>query len=181
MRIGVPTEIKEDENRVAITPAGVAAFKVHGHEVVVQSEAGNGSHIWDGVFRSTGAIIVDEAAPVWERRSLSIVSRGRTTRGGRCLPGEGRHVATADQSPARRVRASRRAWQAWHGRVQGPGRHPWSGPGSNRMPSCARPGKCSESSAASGGRGFRAGPVHLSQDFVIWLDQLMPIQDADAS
>ena len=54
MRIGVPTEIKEDENRVAISPAGVAAFKVHGHGVVVQSEAGKGSHISDGAFRAAG-------------------------------------------------------------------------------------------------------------------------------
>ena len=70
MRIGVPTEIKEDENRVAITPAGVAAFKAHGHEVVVQSEAGKGSHISDGAFRAAGAIIADEAAAVWERCDL---------------------------------------------------------------------------------------------------------------
>ena len=70
MRVGVPTEIKEDENRVAITPAGVAAFKAHGHEVVVQSEAGKGSHISDGAFRAAGAIIADEAAAVWERCDL---------------------------------------------------------------------------------------------------------------
>ena len=70
MRVGVPTETKEDENRVAITPAGVAAFRAHGHEVVVQSEAGQGSHISDGAFRAAGAIIADEAAAVWERCDL---------------------------------------------------------------------------------------------------------------
>ena len=35
MRVGIPTEIKEDENHVAITPSGVAAFKQHGHDVVI--------------------------------------------------------------------------------------------------------------------------------------------------
>ena len=70
MRVGVPTEIKEDENRVAITPAGVAAFRVHGHEVVVESGAGTGSHISDGAYRAAGANIVDDAADVWQQCDL---------------------------------------------------------------------------------------------------------------
>jgi alanine dehydrogenase len=47
MRIGVPTEIKESEYRVAITPAGVRELAVAGHEVLVQSGAGEGSFIHD--------------------------------------------------------------------------------------------------------------------------------------
>ena len=70
MRVGVPTEIKEDENRVAITPAGVAAFRVHGHEVVVESGAGTGSHISNGAYRAAGANIVDDAADVWQQCDL---------------------------------------------------------------------------------------------------------------
>ena len=70
MRVGIPTEIKEAENRVAITPAGVAAFKVHGHDVVVQSGAGKGSHISDGAYRAAGATIAGEAADVWQQGDL---------------------------------------------------------------------------------------------------------------
>ena len=50
MRIGVPTEIKNNEFRVAITPAGVHALVDHGHEVAVQSGAGLGSAISDAEY-----------------------------------------------------------------------------------------------------------------------------------
>ena len=43
MRIGVPTEVKESEYRVALTPAGVRELTVHGHDVFVQAGAGEGS------------------------------------------------------------------------------------------------------------------------------------------
>ena len=43
MRVGVPTEIKTDEYRVAITPAGVREFVEHGHDVLIQKGAGEGS------------------------------------------------------------------------------------------------------------------------------------------
>ena len=70
MRVGVPTEIKADENRVAITPAGVAAFRAHGHEVHVQAGAGAGSHIADSSYRQAGAVICTSADEVWERGEL---------------------------------------------------------------------------------------------------------------
>ena len=70
MRVGIPTEIKDDENRVAITPSGVAAFSAHGHEVVVQSGAGSGSAIGDDRYRAAGATILDTAGEVWERSEL---------------------------------------------------------------------------------------------------------------
>lgn len=55
MIIGVPKEIKNNENRVALTPAGVAEFKKHGHEVYVQSTAGNGSGFSDDEYVAAGA------------------------------------------------------------------------------------------------------------------------------
>ncbi|MBC7239054.1 MAG: alanine dehydrogenase, partial [Chloroflexi bacterium] len=54
MVIGVPREIKADENRVAITPAGVMALTGHGHSVLVQSGAGEGSGFTDEDFRAAG-------------------------------------------------------------------------------------------------------------------------------
>ncbi|HTM07302.1 MAG TPA: alanine dehydrogenase [Verrucomicrobiae bacterium] len=70
MIIGVPKEIKEEENRVAITPTGVAAFVAHGHEVVIQKGAGAGSGILDRSYEGAGAALVDSAAEVWRRADL---------------------------------------------------------------------------------------------------------------
>ncbi len=70
MRIGIPTEIKADENRVAITPSGVAAFAARGHEVVIQAGAGVGSAVPDHAYRAAGASIVGGAEEVWERGDL---------------------------------------------------------------------------------------------------------------
>ena len=70
MRIGIPTEIKADENRVAITPSGVAAFAARGHEVVVEAGAGIGSAIPDDAYRAAGASVAGGAGEVWERADL---------------------------------------------------------------------------------------------------------------
>jgi alanine dehydrogenase len=70
MRVGIPTEIKADEKRVAITPAGVAALAAHGHDVFVQSGAGAGSYLQDEAYREAGAKIVPEARAVWEQAEL---------------------------------------------------------------------------------------------------------------
>jgi alanine dehydrogenase len=61
MRIGVPTEIKSDEYRIAITPAGVRELTTHGHDVLVQAGAGEGSAMTDAQFRAQGARIVSDA------------------------------------------------------------------------------------------------------------------------
>ena len=66
MRIGVPTEVKNHEYRVAITPAGVAEFVRRGHEVVVQAGAGQGSAITDDDFSAAGATILPDADGVWQ-------------------------------------------------------------------------------------------------------------------
>jgi alanine dehydrogenase len=66
MKIGVPTEIKSDEYRVAVTPAGVRELSEHGHEVLVQAGAGEGSAITDADYVEQGATIVPDAAGVFE-------------------------------------------------------------------------------------------------------------------
>ena len=70
MIIGVPKEIKEEENRVAITPTGVAAFVAHGHRVLVQKSAGAGSGISDRAYESAGAALLDTGAEVWRQADL---------------------------------------------------------------------------------------------------------------
>jgi alanine dehydrogenase len=70
MRIGAPTEIKADEYRVAITPAGVRELSVRGHEVLVQSGAGEGSAFSDEQFLAQGARIVPDADTVFAEAEL---------------------------------------------------------------------------------------------------------------
>ncbi len=65
MKVGVPTEIKADEYRVALTPAGVREMTDHGHEVLIQAGAGEGSAIADEEFAAQGARIVPEAAELF--------------------------------------------------------------------------------------------------------------------
>jgi len=61
MRIGVPKEIKDHEDRVAVTPAGVHELTAHGHEVLIERSAGRGAGILDEDFVAEGAKIVDKA------------------------------------------------------------------------------------------------------------------------
>jgi alanine dehydrogenase len=70
VRIGVPTEIKPDEYRVAVTPAGVRELSTRGHELLIQAGAGEGSAISDADFRSQGAHIVADAASVFGEAQL---------------------------------------------------------------------------------------------------------------
>ena len=65
MIIGVPTEVKTDEWRVALTPAGVRELTSAGHTVCVQKGAGDGSAMPDADFVRTGAKILDSAEEVW--------------------------------------------------------------------------------------------------------------------
>ena len=69
MIVGVPREIKEEESRVALTPGGANAFRTHGHTVLVEHGAGNGSRLSDGLYRDAGATLVD-AETVWGRADL---------------------------------------------------------------------------------------------------------------
>ena len=65
MRVGVPRELKNHEYRVAITPAGVRELVVHGHQVLIEHEAGVGSSIPDADFEKAGATIVPDADAVF--------------------------------------------------------------------------------------------------------------------
>ena len=65
MRVGVPTEIKDNEFRVAITPAGVHALTRRGHTVTVQSGAGVGAAIPDDDYIAAGAAITDDVPALW--------------------------------------------------------------------------------------------------------------------
>jgi alanine dehydrogenase len=70
MRIGVPSEVKDNEYRVAITPAGVHELTGRGHEVFVQSGAGAGSSIADGDYAAAGAKVLGQADEVWGQAEL---------------------------------------------------------------------------------------------------------------
>ena len=70
MKVGIPREVKDNEYRVAITPAGVKELVSHGHEVVVEKEAGVGSSIRDEEFVAAGAGILDTADDVWAEGEL---------------------------------------------------------------------------------------------------------------
>jgi alanine dehydrogenase len=70
VRVGVPTEIKPDEYRVAITPAGVRELSSRGHRVQIQAGAGLGSAISDEQYRAQGATIVPDADTVFSDAEL---------------------------------------------------------------------------------------------------------------
>lgn len=72
MIIGIPVEIKDDESRVGLTPAGAAELFAAGHSVVVQTGAGAGAHCADEDYAAAGAEIVDGAEAVWERADLVV-------------------------------------------------------------------------------------------------------------
>ncbi|MFD2340681.1 alanine dehydrogenase [Clavibacter tessellarius] len=70
MKVGIPTEIKNNENRVAATPAGVHELVRRGHEVLVQEGAGLGSSITDADYLEAGATVVATADEVWGAADL---------------------------------------------------------------------------------------------------------------
>jgi alanine dehydrogenase len=72
VRVGIPTEVKPDEYRVAITPAGVRELGVHGHEVVIQAGAGEGSAVSDRDYEAQGARIVRDAGALFEEAELVV-------------------------------------------------------------------------------------------------------------
>jgi alanine dehydrogenase len=72
VKVGVPTEIKSDEYRVALTPAGVRELVAHGHSVVVEAGAGSGSGIEDEDYVSQGAEIVPDADAVFAAAEMIV-------------------------------------------------------------------------------------------------------------
>ena len=72
MRVGVPTEIREEEYRVALTPAGTKELASRGHQVLVQRGAGEGSSFADEAYVAAGARIVPDAASVFSQADLIV-------------------------------------------------------------------------------------------------------------
>ena len=72
MIIGVAKEIKDHETRVGLVPSGVTALREAGHEVMVETHAGEGSSLTDREYMQAGAHIVDNAADVWGKSDLVV-------------------------------------------------------------------------------------------------------------
>lgn len=70
MIVGVPKEIKLQENRVALLPAGVTALKNNAHDVLVQKDAGIGSGFSDNLYEEAGAEITDDVERLWQRADM---------------------------------------------------------------------------------------------------------------
>jgi alanine dehydrogenase len=72
MRVGTPKEIKKAERRVGLTPASVRELTAHGHEVIVETAAGDGIGASDDAYRAAGARIVGTAAEVWDQAEMIV-------------------------------------------------------------------------------------------------------------
>src|ERR1700724_448336 len=72
MIIGVPKEIKDHETRVGLVPSGVTALREAGHQVLVETGAGEGSSIADDEYQQAGAQIVQTAADAWGKADLVV-------------------------------------------------------------------------------------------------------------
>jgi len=70
VKVGIPREVKDNEYRVAITPAGVKELVRHGHDVFVEKDAGSGSSILDEEYTAAGAQILGTADDVWAEGDL---------------------------------------------------------------------------------------------------------------
>jgi alanine dehydrogenase len=70
--IGVPKEIKDHETRVGCVPSMVTALREHGHEVLVETEAGEGSSIQDHEYAEAGAQVLQSAHEIWSRSDLVV-------------------------------------------------------------------------------------------------------------
>lgn len=72
MIVGVPKEIKDNENRVSTTPAGVAEYVARGHQVLVERSAGIGSGFSDAEYELAGATLIDSHAEVFARADMIV-------------------------------------------------------------------------------------------------------------
>lgn len=72
MIIGVPREIKTQEYRVALTPAGVDALVRAGHSVIIEDQAGQGSGFFNAIYQAAGAKIADSAEAVWNQAEMIV-------------------------------------------------------------------------------------------------------------
>ena len=72
MLVGLPKEIKDNEYRVGLTPAGVRALKDAGHQILVERDAGAGSGFENALYERAGATIVDTADEVWATAEMIV-------------------------------------------------------------------------------------------------------------
>lgn len=72
MIVGIPAEVKDNEYRVSVTPGGVEMLTQHGHRVLVQSDAGEGSGFSDQEYHQSGAYILPDAASVWQEADMVV-------------------------------------------------------------------------------------------------------------
>ena len=72
MIIGLPKEIKNNESRVALTPAGVYELNRHGHRVLVQKDAGISSGYENSEYESVGAVILPTLESVYEAAEMIV-------------------------------------------------------------------------------------------------------------
>ncbi|HEX2269614.1 MAG TPA: hypothetical protein VHH35_08770, partial [Pyrinomonadaceae bacterium] len=72
MIVGLPKEIKDNEYRVGLTPAGVRALKDAGHQILVERDAGAGSGFENELYERAGATIVDSADDVWSAAEMIV-------------------------------------------------------------------------------------------------------------
>jgi alanine dehydrogenase len=70
MIVGVPREIKTEENRVAVTPTGIAAFVSRGHKVLIEKGAGEGSGLTNRAYEVAGGTLIDSVQEVWQQADL---------------------------------------------------------------------------------------------------------------
>ncbi|MCC7431337.1 alanine dehydrogenase [bacterium] len=70
MLVGLPKEIKNNENRVALTPSGVESLKLNGHQIIVETNAGSGSGFEDSDYISAGATIIETAAEIFAKAEM---------------------------------------------------------------------------------------------------------------
>src|SRR6185312_8930024 len=70
MKIGVPKEIKTNENRIALVPAGAESLIGAGHSVSIETGAGLGSGFSDEAYKAVGATIAPDAATVWKNSEM---------------------------------------------------------------------------------------------------------------
>ncbi|MFD2924748.1 alanine dehydrogenase [Halobacillus naozhouensis] len=70
MIIGIPKEIKNNENRVAITPSGVVNVIKAGHTVLIETNAGLGSNFTDEEYKASGATVIESASDIWTKAEM---------------------------------------------------------------------------------------------------------------
>src|ERR1022692_556863 len=72
MIIGVPKEVKDHETRVGLVPSGVTALREAGHDVLVETHAGEGSSLTDREYMQAGAHLLENASEVWAKADLVV-------------------------------------------------------------------------------------------------------------